>query len=62
MREVEFKAWLGRRRYRGKPLRTISQRLNWCRAVERASSAQSGVIASPCRSQDAQVPIPLTLL
>jgi 5-methylcytosine-specific restriction protein B len=36
MREPEFKAWLGQRRYRGKPLTTIPQRLNWCKAVERA--------------------------
>jgi hypothetical protein len=36
MREKEFKAWLGERRYQGKPLTTIPQRLNWCRAVERA--------------------------
>lgn len=36
MREAEFRAWLRQRRYRGKPLSTISHRLTWCRVVERA--------------------------
>lgn len=36
MREAEFRDWLRRRRYHGKELSTINQRLNWCRAVERA--------------------------
>jgi hypothetical protein len=36
MREAEFREWLSRRRYQGKELTTINQRLNWCRAVERA--------------------------
>jgi hypothetical protein len=36
MREAEFREWLSRRRFQGKQLSTINQRLNWCRAVERA--------------------------
>ena len=36
MRDTEFREWLSRRRYKGKPLSTINQRLNWCRGVERA--------------------------
>lgn len=36
MRENKFREWLSRRRYQGKELTTINQRLNWCRAVERA--------------------------
>ena len=36
MREAEFRDWLNQRRYQGKALSTVNQRLNWCRAVERA--------------------------
>lgn len=36
MRQVQFREWLERRRYKGKKLTTINQRVNWCRAVERA--------------------------
>ncbi len=36
MREAEFRNWLNRRRYQGKALTTVNQRVNWCRAVERA--------------------------
>jgi hypothetical protein len=36
MREAEFRSWLNQRRYQGKGLTTVNQRVNWCRAVERA--------------------------
>ena len=36
MREAEFRSWLNQRRYQGKALTTVNQRVNWCRAVERA--------------------------
>lgn len=36
MREAEFRDWLNQRRYQGKRLTTVNQRVNWCRAVERA--------------------------
>jgi hypothetical protein len=36
MREAEFKAWLGQRRFRGKPLTTVGNRVGWVKAAERA--------------------------
>lgn len=36
MRDVEFKEWLGRRLYQGKPLKTVGNRVGWVKAAERA--------------------------
>ncbi|WP_363753668.1 AAA family ATPase [Sphingobium sp. LSP13-1-1.1] len=38
MRDVEFKEWLGRRLYQGKPLKTVGNRVGWVKAAERALS------------------------
>ena len=36
MKEAEFKEWLGRRLYQGKPLKTVGNRVGWVKAAERA--------------------------
>lgn len=36
MREAEFRAWLGQRLYQGQPLKTVSNRIAWVKAAERA--------------------------
>lgn len=36
MREAEFKAWLSKRRYQGKALTTVGNRVGWIKAAERA--------------------------
>lgn len=36
MRETEFKAWLSKRLYKGKPLTTVGNRAGWVKAAERA--------------------------
>lgn len=36
MREAEFRTWLGQRLYQGQPLKTVSNRIAWVKAAERA--------------------------
>jgi AAA domain (dynein-related subfamily) len=36
MLRTEFKKWLGRRHYQGKPLTTVANRVGWVKAAERA--------------------------
>ena len=36
MSEAEFKEWLGRRLYQGKPLKTVGNRVGWVKAAERS--------------------------